>query len=71
MWQVAGAGPDRMNCFGGGPTTYGSKVNWLGADYDPTNGTISAGDIVRIGGGPGPIFTILPAWDRVRHEKNF
>ena len=73
MWHVVGAGPDRKNCYGGGVNTYPQVVNEGGCDYDPTNGTISAGDIVRIGGGPGPISEggPLPAWDRIQNQKNF
>lgn len=72
MWHIVGAGPDRKNAYGGGTTDYSLTVNWMGCDYDPTNGTVSAGDIVRIGGGPGPISdSPLPAWDRVKKEKNF
>jgi prepilin-type N-terminal cleavage/methylation domain-containing protein len=73
QWHVVGAGPDKVNAYGGGPTSYGIVTNEQGVDYDPTNGTISTGDIVRIGGGPGPISPSgpLPAIDRVKNEYNF
>ncbi len=72
-WHAVGTGPDRINAFGGGPTTYGLLTNQLGVDYDPTNGTLSAGDVVRIGEGPGPLVEggPLPAIDRVRQIYNF
>jgi len=53
-WHIVSAGPDGVNAFGGGQLTNSVAVRRLGCDYDPTNGTISAGDIVRIGTGPGP-----------------
>jgi len=71
-WHMVSAGPDKRNCFGGGIANYsGQPAESGGCDYDPTNGTISTGDIVRIGGGPG-IFgpDLLPAYDRVRNVKN-
>jgi len=71
QWHVVSAGPDKRNCFGGGAANYsGQAAESGGCDYDPTNGTISVGDIVRIGGGPGPLFTLLPAYDRIRNKKN-
>jgi len=71
-WHIVGAGPDKKNCFGGGPLGpgYGPLTEAYGCDYDPTNGTISSGDIVRIGGGPGPLMGRLPAYDRIQHKKN-
>ena len=71
QWHIVSAGPDKKNCYGGGQTNYGPQTNWGGCDYDPTNGTISNGDIVRIGGGPAPYQAFLPAWDRVLNKKNF
>jgi prepilin-type N-terminal cleavage/methylation domain-containing protein len=71
QWSIVSAGPDKMNCYGGGQTNYGQPTNWYGCDYDPTNGTISKGDIVRIGGGPAPYSAYLPAWDRIQNKKNF
>lgn len=72
-WQVTGCGPDRRNCYGGGPTTYGFVTNSQGVDYDPTNGTVSAGDIVRISSGPGQTFPggPVPAIDRILYKYNF
>jgi prepilin-type N-terminal cleavage/methylation domain-containing protein len=74
MWRLCSAGPDGMICYGGGTR---SQVNanpeWKkGVDYDPTNGTVSPGDIVRIGGGPfsyNP--TDPPAFDRIQNTINF
>lgn len=44
MWRLVSAGPDRNQ-------TYGSPnaLPFPGIDYDPTNGTVSYGDIVRVG----------------------
>ena len=72
-WRMSGCGPDHMQAYGGGPLSYGAVSNEKGCDYDPTNGTISAGDIVRIGGGPHPNGggSNLPAYDRVQNIKNF
>lgn len=73
-WHVVSAGPDRINAFGGGHTGSGALVNQRGVDYDPTNGTSSVGDIVRIGGSPGPLpapNTFLPAIDRIQNTYNF
>ncbi|MCC5878224.1 MAG: prepilin-type N-terminal cleavage/methylation domain-containing protein [Candidatus Sumerlaeia bacterium] len=69
QWHVVSAGPDLINAFGGGHS--GQTFHTLGMDYDPTNGTLSAGDIVRIGGGPGPIINFQPAYNRVTGEWNF
>ena len=40
MWRLVSAGPDRIQTYGQSPS---------GCDYDPTNGTISIGDIVQVG----------------------
>ena len=49
-WRLSSAGPDRIQSYGGTTAEVGeTEVNLLGVDYDPTNGTISAGDIVRTG----------------------
>ena len=71
MWHIVSAGPDKKNCYGGGQDDYPLVTKEGGVDYDPTNGTISTGDIVRIGGGPGPLWSLLPAWDRIQNKKNF
>jgi type II secretion system protein G len=45
-WRLASAGPDRLH----GAATSGDpvyEINWL--DYDPTNGTVSRGEIMRWG----------------------
>lgn len=46
-WRVCSAGPDCINTYGG-PVYLTSDDN-PGYDYDPTNGTISKGDIVKLG----------------------
>jgi prepilin-type N-terminal cleavage/methylation domain-containing protein len=72
-WHLVSAGPDKINSFGGGTTLYLQAEREKGVDYDPTNGTISIGDIVRIASGTGPLFPggPLPAIDRVRGIQNF
>ena len=72
-WRLAGCGPDHVQATGGGPVNYGTAYNDLGCDYDSTNGTVSAGDIVRIGGGAAPNGggTYIPAWDRIQNKKNY
>ena len=74
-WQVVGAGPDRINAFGGGILStdngnYTALCNQRGVDYDPTNGTLSVGDLVRIGS-TGQLFTQRPAINRVTGKYNF
>jgi hypothetical protein len=71
-WRLASAGPDRVNFFGGGYAGQQAMPNRsFGLDYDPTNGTISRGDIVRIGSAPGPINSArLPSIDRVKNMYN-
>lgn len=50
MWRLSSAGPDRIQAYGGTTAELGwTSTNLLGVDYDPTNGTVSAGDIVRTG----------------------
>lgn len=73
LWRVAGAGPDKINKTGGSYVNNGLASSQGGQDYDPTNGTISWGDIVRIGGGPGPKCgdpTREPGIDRVLNKYN-
>lgn len=68
QWRLSSAGPDNIQAFGGSSTAAGTgpmDSNTLGADYDSSNGTISAGDIVRVGGGRGPLFTLRPYYYRV------
>jgi prepilin-type N-terminal cleavage/methylation domain-containing protein len=50
-WRLAGVGPDRIQAYGGREEAAGATndANAKGCDYDPTNGTISTGDIVRVG----------------------
>lgn len=45
-YRLASAGPDRIQSYGG-PNF--SQTNNPGHNYDPTNGTISFGDIIRVG----------------------
>jgi type II secretion system protein G len=48
VWRVCSPGPDLELAFGGmiaGP----DFANVDGVDYDPTNGSVSTGDIVRVG----------------------
>ncbi len=74
VWHIVSAGPDRINAFGGGQTNYNIQIQRRGVDYDPTNGTMSEGDIVRIGSGRGELPgapSILPAINRVTGEYNF
>ncbi len=46
-WRLASAGPDRFQTYSG-PSPPASPDN-PGHNYDPTNGTISNGDLVRVG----------------------
>ncbi len=48
LWRLVSAGPDRIQTFGGPEWVNGNTAN-PGLDYDPTNGTVSNGDIVRVG----------------------
>jgi len=48
MWRLAGAGPDLFQAFG---IVRGRTDEPDGVDYDPTNGTMSWGDIIRTGAG--------------------
>ena len=71
VWRLSSAGPDCAQYFGGSWVGFcPNEINALGVDYDPTNGTRSAGDIVRIGGGAGVLYTRKPAFDRVRNICN-
>jgi type II secretion system protein G len=47
-YRVSSAGPDLYQAYGGRPVE-NPDANELGVDYDPTNGIISVGDIVRVG----------------------
>jgi prepilin-type N-terminal cleavage/methylation domain-containing protein len=73
-WRLASAGPDRINRYGGGTADSNLLYNQLGVDYDPTNGTVSRGDIVRISSGAGPINESnpgrKPAIDRIKNVYN-
>ena len=49
VWRVVSAGPDRLMAWGGAEISRGLNVNQAGVDYDPTNGTLSVGELVRVG----------------------
>lgn len=71
-WRLSSPGPDQIQAFGGFTAEAGreSVSNLLGVDYDPTNGIISFGDIVRVGE-RDPRGT-LPAIQRVpNYEEHF
>lgn len=57
QWRLSSSGPDGIQAFGGRDAAAGAtnESNELGADYDSSNGTISAGDIIRVGGGQGTL----------------
>ena len=46
-WRLCSPGPDLVNTYGG--PSYMNPPDNPGYDYDPTNGTISKGDICRVG----------------------
>lgn len=73
MWRLAGAGPDELNTFGGsyvGSMTITQRSTGI-VDYDPTNGSISKGDIVRVCSKPGPINpNRIPTIDRINNVYN-
>jgi len=75
-WRLASPGPDCIQAFGGIVATGGMKSvsNPLGVDYDPTNGIISFGDIVRVSQEPEKRGT-LPGIQRVptyiEHFRNY
>lgn len=67
-WRLASSGPDRIQAYGGSRLSQGANydANRYGPDYDSSNGTISTGDIVRVGSGMGPYpSTERPYYDRV------
>jgi type II secretion system protein G len=55
VWSISTTGPDKADNYGSylifGEATLNSVNVWgqVGCLYDPTNGTVSAGDVVRIG----------------------
>ncbi len=71
-WRIVSAGPDRVNFFGGGYAGQFPMPNRsFGLDYDPTNGTVSRGDIVRVSSAAGPINPArLPSIDRIKNVYN-
>jgi hypothetical protein len=50
-WALASTGPNRIDDFGPGIPIYPAEILVV-TIYDPTNGTVSPGDIVRFGPGP-------------------
>lgn len=71
-WRLVSAGPDKVNFFGGGYVNQHTidRASY-GVDYDPTNGTVSRGDVVRVASAPGPIHpSRLPAIDRIQNKYN-
>ncbi len=46
-WRLCSPGPDLINTYGG--PAYMNPPDNPGYDYDPTNGTVSKGDICRVG----------------------
>ena len=73
-WRLVSAGPDRIQGYGGGYVNQYTSIadKSRGLDYDPTNGTVSVGDLVRISSAPGPISgpTREPSIDRVKNKYN-
>lgn len=49
-WRLSSCGPDNWQGFGGSTVAAGHDASWRGVDYDASNGTVSTGDIVRVGG---------------------
>jgi prepilin-type N-terminal cleavage/methylation domain-containing protein len=47
-WRVSCGGPDLDQAYGGMPV-FLREANMRGVDYDPTNGSVSNGDLVRVG----------------------
>jgi len=71
LWILVSIGPDEIMAFGGGAVMQPLSWAQLGVDYDPSNGTISAGAIVRIGGGPGQVYPgYEPQIDRINNKYN-
>lgn len=69
MWRLCSAGPDGIMAYGGGHVAHPIQWAQYGVDYDPTNGTVSTGDLVRIGGGPAN-FGLDPQIDRIQNKYN-
>ncbi len=66
-WRICASGPDRIQAYGGARKSQGANYdpNKYGPDYDATNGTISSGDVVRVGGGPG----MYPSAERPYYDR--
>jgi prepilin-type N-terminal cleavage/methylation domain-containing protein len=69
IWRLVSSGPDGVMAYGGGTVTQDILWARFGVDYDSSNGTVSAGDIVRIGGGPAG-FGLDPQIDRINNQYN-
>jgi prepilin-type N-terminal cleavage/methylation domain-containing protein len=70
-WRVAGVGPDRKACFGGTALSGGranAEANAGGCTYDPSNGTVSSGDIIRCGP-PSEEGTVKAFYDRGKNPN--
>ncbi|MBX7246310.1 MAG: type II secretion system protein GspG [Candidatus Sumerlaeaceae bacterium] len=63
-WRIASAGPDLYQAYGGRLVT-DTECNARGVDYDPTNGSVSTGDIVRV----GPVDTRFPSATDITNPK--
>lgn len=48
VWRLCSPGPDLYMAYGGRTVT-DPTCNTRGVEYDPTNGTVSNGDLVRVG----------------------
>ena len=76
IWRLSSPGPDRIQAYGGSSADEGllSISNRFGVDYDPTNGTVSAGDIVRVGPpseeGTAPGIRRTHGYEELFHWKN-
>lgn len=70
LWRLVSAGPDGCMAYGGGTTAQPLIWAQKGVDYNSTNGTVSWGDIVRVGGGPAN-FGLTPSINRVVKKYNF
>ncbi len=69
-YHIVSCGPDRRNCFGGSNTGSSADAKQGGCDYDATNGTLSAGDVVRVGGVGTLYGGMKPTYNRVTGEVN-
>jgi len=75
-WRLASPGPDCIQAYGGLTADSGAKSvgNPLGVDYDPTNGIVSFGDIVRVSQEPekrGSLPGIQRVPTYIEHFRNY